>query len=79
MDMKQELLSQDAIDDAAMDWVLAFDARCYGNSPPAPEVWAQFDAWLKADPRHALAYQAMKDFKDGIHQRLNPWPEAQQS
>jgi ferric-dicitrate binding protein FerR (iron transport regulator) len=77
MDITPPLTSAEI--DEASDWVHKFDSRCYGNSPPPLEEWVRFGAWLQADPRHARAYQDMKSFKDFVHQRLNPWPEKQQS
>jgi ferric-dicitrate binding protein FerR (iron transport regulator) len=42
---------------AATRWLIEFDTL-------SPEKCAQFEAWLKADPRHAVLYQQAKDIED---------------
>ena len=50
------------VEDAAMEWFVEFE--CSRERPS--ERWQQFDAWLKADPRHAAAYQRAKEKWDSL-------------
>jgi hypothetical protein len=70
MDIKGKDIPEE-IWNAADRYAVDFDARYYGDSPPPREQWVQFEAWLKADPRHAFAYECSKDVKDWVYERLS--------
>lgn len=50
------------IEEVAMAWFIEFEI----SRERPPERWQQLDAWLKADPRHAAAYQRAKDEWDAL-------------
>ncbi len=48
---------------AAAQWEVEFAAL---RAPPPPARWAQFQAWLNADPRHTVAFQRVNKMAERL-------------
>jgi len=55
----------------AYPWLCLFDNnqstwQAGGTPATSAHQWAEFDAWLKADPRHAAVYGKLRALSDGL-------------